>query len=139
MNCFHRLTTTKETAAYNAFSLSEQFKDGQVSRGVLPFDSFNTHFNSILTALLNSKSWKNKHFLFQTPLRLASLVVQTVKNQPVMQETGVRSLSQEDSLEKRMDTHSSILAWKSPCTEEPGSLYSPWSHKESQSRTRLSD
>ena len=87
VNCFHRLTTPKEMAAYNAYSLFEQFKDGQVSRGVLPFDSLNTHFNSILTALLNSKSRKTKHFLFQTPLRSASLVVQTVKNQPVTQET----------------------------------------------------
>ena len=87
VNCFHRLSTPKEMAAYNAYSLFEQLKDGQVSHGVLPADSLNTHFNSILTALLNSKSWKNKHFLFQIPVRLASPVVQTVKNQPAMQET----------------------------------------------------
>jgi len=42
----------------------------------------------------------------------ASPVAQTVKNMPVMQETQVRSLGQEDSLEKGMATHSSILAWK---------------------------
>ena len=47
-----------------------------------------------------------------------------VKNLPVMQETGVRSLGQEDALEKGMATHSSILAWRIPETEEPGGLQS---------------
>ena len=62
---------------------------------------------------------------------LASLVVQTVKNLPAMQETWVRSLGQEDLLEKRMVTHSNILAWRISWTEEPGNLYSLWGHKES--------
>ena len=44
----------------------------------------------------------------------ASLVAQLVKNLPAMQETQVRSLGQEDSLEKEMATHSSILAWEIP-------------------------
>ena len=44
-----------------------------------------------------------------------------VKNSPAMQETQVCSLGQEDPLEKRMATHSSILAWRIPWTEEPGS------------------
>ena len=52
----------------------------------------------------------------------ASLVAQTVKNLPAMQETWVRSLGQEDPLEKGMATHTSILAWKIPWTEEPGGL-----------------
>ena len=52
----------------------------------------------------------------------AFLVAQTVKNLPAMQETQVRSLGQEDPLEKGMATHSSILAWKIPWTEEPGRL-----------------
>ena len=52
----------------------------------------------------------------------ASLVVQTVKHLPRMQETLVQSLGQEDPLEKEMATHSSILAWKIPWTEEPGRL-----------------
>ena len=47
-----------------------------------------------------------------------------VKNPPAMQETQVQSLSQEDPLEKEMATHSSILAWKIPWTEEPGGLQS---------------
>ena len=45
-----------------------------------------------------------------------------VKCLPTMQETRVRSLGQEDPLEKEMATHSSILACKIPCTEEPGRL-----------------
>ena len=49
-----------------------------------------------------------------------SLVAQRVKHLPAMQETWVRSLGQEDPLEKEMATHSSILAWKIPWTEEPG-------------------
>ena len=47
------------------------------------------------------------------------------------QETGVRSLGQKDPLQQGMVTHASILAWKIPWTEEPGGLYSPWSHRES--------
>ena len=53
-----------------------------------------------------------------------SLEAQTVKNLPSMQETWVRSLGQEDPLEKEMATHSSILAWRIPRTEEPGELQS---------------
>ena len=47
-----------------------------------------------------------------------------VKNLPAMQETWVQSLGWEDSLEKEMATHSSILAWEIPRTEEPGGLQS---------------
>ena len=50
-----------------------------------------------------------------------------VKNLPAMQETPVQSLGWEDLLEKEMATHSSILAWKIPWTEEPGRLQSMWS------------
>ena len=49
-------------------------------------------------------------------------VAQMIKNLPVMQETQVPSLGQEDPLEKRMATHCSILAWEIPWTEEPGGL-----------------
>ena len=52
----------------------------------------------------------------------ASLVAQTVKNLPAVQETQVQSLGREDPLEKRMATHSSILAWSMPWIEEPGGL-----------------
>ena len=54
----------------------------------------------------------------------ASLVAQIVKTLPVMQETLVRALGQEDSLEKGMATHFSILAWRISRTEEPGGLQS---------------
>ena len=50
----------------------------------------------------------------------ASLVAQMVKNPPAMQETQVRSLGREDPLEKGMATHSNILFWRIPWTEEPG-------------------
>ena len=51
-----------------------------------------------------------------------SLVAQTVKSLPIMQETWVQSLGCEDLLEKEMAAHSSILAWKIPLTEETGGL-----------------
>ena len=51
-------------------------------------------------------------------------MAQMVKRLSTMQETGVRSLGQEDPLEKEMATHSCILAWKIPWTEEPGRLQS---------------
>ena len=54
----------------------------------------------------------------------ASLVAQTVKRLPAMQETRVLSLGWEDPLEKEMAIHSSILAWKIPWMEEPGGLQS---------------
>ena len=52
-----------------------------------------------------------------------------VKNLPAMQETWVGSLVQEDSLEKGMATHSSVLAWRIPWTEEPGRLQSMGSQR----------
>ena len=57
-------------------------------------------------------------------LSRVSLVAQLVNNLPAMQETWVQTLGQEDPLEKEMATHSSIPAWRIPCTEEPGGLQS---------------
>ena len=54
----------------------------------------------------------------------APLVAQSVKKLPAVQETQVQSLDQEDPLEKEMATDSSILAWRTPWTEEPGRLQS---------------
>ena len=54
----------------------------------------------------------------------ASLIAQLVKNLPAMRETRFRFLGWEDLLEKEMASHSSILAWKTPWTEEPGGLQS---------------
>ena len=61
--------------------------------------------------------------------KITSLVSQTVKRLPTMQETQVWSLGLEDALEKEMATHSSILAWKIPWTEQPGWLLSMGSHR----------
>ena len=60
----------------------------------------------------------------------ASLVSQMVKNLPAMWEIWVQSLGEEDSLEKEMATHCSILAWRISWTEELVG-YNPWGHKES--------
>ena len=62
-------------------------------------------------------------------------MAQRVKHLPVMWETLVRSLGREDPMEKEMTTHSSILSWRIPLTEEPGRLQSMGS----QSQTRLSE
>ena len=61
-------------------------------------------------------------------------MAQRVKRLPAKRETQVRSLSQEDPLEKEMATHSGTLAWKIPCTEKPGRL-----HVVTEGRARLSE
>ena len=58
-----------------------------------------------------------------------SLVAQMVKNPPAMQETQVQPLGQEDPLGKEMATHSSVLAWRIPWTEEPEGLQSMGSQR----------
>ena len=60
----------------------------------------------------------------------ASLVGQSVNNPSAVQETQVQSLSREDPLEDEMATHPSILAWRSPWSEEPGRLQSMGSHRD---------
>ena len=52
------------------------------------------------------------------------------KNLPAVPETWVQSVGGEDPLDKEMATHSSMLAWRIPWTEELGRLHSPWGHKE---------
>ena len=59
----------------------------------------------------------------------ALLVAQTVKNPPAMWETWVQSLDREDPLEEGVATHSSILAWRIPWTEEPGRAHSMGSQR----------
>ena len=80
-------------------------------------------------------SYLTKDFLSPVEIGRASLLAQSVKNRPAMQETQVQSLGWEDPLEKEMTTHSSILAWKIPWTEELGGLQSMGL----QSWARLSD
>ena len=62
-------------------------------------------------------------------MSLAFLVAQVVKNLPAMWEAWVRSLGREDPQEEEMATHSSILAWRIPWTEEPGRLQSMGSQR----------
>ena len=100
------------------------------------------HFTIIIIYILSCKHSKRFHVLSISDSRLllfpqmffslfswASLVAQLVKNQPAMWETWVQSLGWEDPLEKGMATHSSILAWRIPWTEEPGELQSMGSQK----------
>ena len=63
-------------------------------------------------------------------------MAQILKNLPATQEIQVQSLSQEDPLEKEMATHSTILAWRIPWTEEPGGLMV---HGVTKSQTQLSN
>ena len=60
--------------------------------------------------------------------KLCSVKLSSNSHMP-MQETGIQSLGQKDPLEKDIATHSSIIAWEIPWTEEPGRLY-PYGHKE---------
>ena len=71
-----------------------------------------------------SRCFLTSYFCIPVPYNGASLVVQTVKRPPAMQETQVRSLGQEDPLEKGVATHSSTLAWKIPWMENPCGLQS---------------
>ena len=60
-----------------------------------------------------------------------------LNNLPAMLEVWVQSVGWEDPWEKEMVTHSSILAWEIPWTEEPGGGYNPWGRKESDTTVRL--
>ena len=72
---------------------------------------------------------QSQFFLIFTWKFWPSLVAQMIKNPPTMQETQVPSLGWEDPLEEGMATHSSILAWRIPWTEEPGGLQSMGSQR----------
>ena len=85
-----------------------------------------------LLCLGHHSLWQGKNLSAELTFTLeswASLVAKTVKNLPAMWETWVYSLDWEDPLQKGMATHSSILAWRIPCTEEPGSLQSMGSQR----------
>ena len=82
-----------------------------------------------------SYCWQ-EHKLVQA-LQTASLVAQTVKRLPEMRETRVRSLGQEDPLEKEMAIHSSILAWRIPWTEKPGCMLQSMGCTQSDTTERL--
>ena len=77
-----------------------------------------TKTNVLLTG---SQKFINFYFVLSTSVGFPGGSV--VKNLPAIQDTWVRSLGQEDPLQKEMATHSSILAWKIPWTEEPSRLH----------------
>ena len=79
----------------------------------------------------DNNNCKRQYFHY-LPLKWASLVTQWERIHLPMQETQVQSLGWEDLLEKEMATHSSILAWEIPRTEEPGRLQSMGSQKSSK-------
>ena len=110
----HRIKrTVKHLKPEKAAARSSQ----QQSKALLlqPCHSHESHrWLTLISVSLNST--------FHLPVE--TLVAQTVKNLPAMQETWVQSLGQEDPLETEMATHSSILAWKIPWTEETGALQS---------------
>ena len=81
--------------------------------------------NSVAMNIQVHVSFQIRAFFMYMPIStVASLVAQRLKRLPAMRETWVRSLGQEDPLEKEMATHSSILAWRIPWMEEPGGLQS---------------
>ena len=84
----------------------------------------NTMYELIYSPLRITKCEYFTIFVSFPPHKWASLVAQLVKNSAAMQEIQVQSLGREDLLEKEMATHSSILAWEIPWTEEPGGLQS---------------
>ena len=80
--------------------------------------------------LLKKFRWAPDHrFSWKKWILYISQVAQRLKHLPAMRETWVQSLGQEDPLEKEMATHSSILAWRIPWTEEPGGLQSTGSQR----------
>ena len=83
----------------------------------------------MLESILKFLEYLVIHWIHLKETLWASLVAQRVKYLPAMQETWVRSLRPEDPLEKEMATHSSILAWRIPWTDEPGGLQSMGSQR----------
>ena len=84
-----------------------------------------------------AKSEREKQISYINPIYMRSrkMVAQLVKNLPAMRETWIRSPGWEDPLEEGMATHSSILAWGTPSTEEPGRLQSMGSHRVGHNRS----
>ena len=89
--------------------------------------SFLPVYACIFTCCLSSALFVSRFSSYKNVIHIglgSNLVVQTVKNPPALQETWVRFLGWEGPPETGMPTHSSILAWRTPCTEEPGGLQS---------------
>ena len=82
------------------------------------------HFSCCFFVMGHPSSFLPYETSISGSLLWASQVAQRLKHLPATQETWVRSLGREDPLEKKMATHSSILAWRIPWTEESGGLQS---------------
>ena len=123
-------TTTTTTASRHHFSVPLS------TASYLSFYRYKENAGSCSECI--SVLWKQNQSISDNYIlkNYASLVAQSIKNLPAGQETRVRSLGQEDPLEKEMATYSSILAWKIPWTEEPG-RHSPWGCKESETTEQL--
>ena len=123
------------------YPLFESSRNSFSSLGTLDFLSTCLGIDSLIFFLKCLKDFDKMSAILWKLLSCArlftSLVAQTVKCLPIMQETWVQSLGQEDLLEKEMATHSSIRVWKIPWMEEPGRLQSMGSV--AKSRTQLSD
>ena len=90
---------------------------------MLPVNQYSQ--TSVCLKLRQARYFLKKLFiLYWSIANCTFLVAQMVKNTPAIQETWVRSLGRKDPPEKGMATHSSILAWRIPWTEEPGRLES---------------
>ena len=101
----------------------------------MSFELHPPHICHIFPHTMSSLRIETKlYFRFQPYTFKVSLVAQAVKSLPAILETQVRSLGQEDPLEKEMVTHSSILAWKKSHRWSSLWGYSPWGHKESDLR-----
>ena len=104
---------------YFPFILDKTALSSPLQKSVHPGDT--CCFSSIRCTMLS--------FTSDSACILASLVAQKVENLPIMPETRVQSLSWKDTLEKGKATHSSILAWRIPWTQEPGELQSMGSQR----------
>ena len=102
----------------------------------VPYNSLKIHVLIFVLATLSfsleretNREEEGPNHCSQVIFSEASLLAQSVKNLPALQETWVQSLGQEDPLEKEVVKHSSILAWEIPWTEEPGGLQSMGSER----------
>ena len=104
------------------FDLAASQGTSQESFPAPQFESISSSALSLFMVQLSHPYMTTGKTIALTKPTRASLVAQMVKNLPTMQETQIRSLVQEDPLEKEMAAHSSILAWMTPWKEEPGRL-----------------